>query len=583
MRSKIKRDQIDYFLLFCISFILSSILVFFLHTLCISDELGTMANAAYLANEKWAKYVGEYLAYYKYGLTLLYVPLCIIFKNPVILYRGVLLINAIIVSLIPVIVNYLLKRVFNFSDRRKSFLIAICIGELPAAVLWSKSILNDTMLILIPWIIVVLLHKFISTADVKKGKKYMLIIGGVSVYAYAVHSRGIVILIATFLIILYLKFICKKQNTAWFFGIVILLFILDYFFSNMLKNAIWGTTYLNNTLSNTMDKIDFSKLLSVQGIKNVIRVALGWIYSSTISTLGMFWIGISAIVVSILNFLKSKNKSDLEFIINIYIGLLLVGSMLLGIFYFSNATYDIAYNWTGERLDRFVYTRYMDLALGLIILAAFIAISRKIFTRNQKLIIVILQIIEFIAFYYSTAYLFHDGSMSSYMVSTCPFILPYSDVGIVQFENLNIQFLIIEFIVVLIIGGVLIDKKYISLNLKVGIVLLGYLLIIGNGFYKNHYSMNKYYYKYVKAFRNNLEMIDQDILENENTIIYITDWKMYYAFQFYFQDQKIMLYSGEKLDDETVIFDFSFDEGKYDLLDYTVNSFDENNAIILNR
>ena len=68
------------------------------------DEVGTVANTAFMAGDDWSLCVqtmGGF--YYKYGFSALYLPLYLIFKsNPVLMYKSMISLNMLIISFIPV-------------------------------------------------------------------------------------------------------------------------------------------------------------------------------------------------------------------------------------------------------------------------------------------------------------------------------------------------------------------------------------------------------------------------------------------------------------------------------------------------
>lgn len=564
IKLKQQKEFVIPILLYIICFTLSLIMIFFVKTLFLSDELGTFANAAWVSGEEWSKFLSGKLAYYKYGQAMLYVPLFLISDNPIFIYRGALIINALIISFIPVIAYYLVKHAFEIYSIRCKVCIALIIGFFPANILWSKSVINDTMLLTIPWIILLIFYKFFTCQENRKtGTICMLTLALVSAYAYSVHSRGIVIVLASTFTVLWLKVFCNKKRIWPFFAVLTLLLVADYFISTYFKYSIWGQTNLNNTLEYSIEKFDLYKVFSWNGIKNIIRVLAGWLYSITISTLGLFWIGIYGCII-FLHELKCKMElKSYKTCFLIFSILILIGSMGMGILYFSNATYDIVYNHSGNRLDRFIYTRYTACGTGPFLLIGLLTLYEKKISKLLGLIIISSQVITFLGFFLLVEAYYHSGSLSAFMISTCPFILPFSESGLASFTNLHRQFVIIEILIIICILVSLIITWYGKQAITWGMFICGYLAIIINGFYRNHYAYGTYYYSEISCFSDFFE--SGYIPDDWNKEIYVTDYRLYYVAQFYYGKYCFSTYSEEADNNtnEIIILDNSYFDGKY--------------------
>ena len=92
------------FLIYLAAFLLSAIPAMFLSAPFVEDSLGTMGAAAYLTGHDWGDFLVEKGFYYKYGQTLFYLPVFLLFHEPMMRYKALLVVNSVITAFIPVII-----------------------------------------------------------------------------------------------------------------------------------------------------------------------------------------------------------------------------------------------------------------------------------------------------------------------------------------------------------------------------------------------------------------------------------------------------------------------------------------------
>lgn len=107
--------------LFAVMLVLMGVPALCLSTNTAVDEMGTLANAALLSGRNWGTGVlsnGGF--YYRYGMALVWCIPFFLLKKGVQIYKAVSLINALLMSVTPVISYYIARRYLKNSKRKIS-------------------------------------------------------------------------------------------------------------------------------------------------------------------------------------------------------------------------------------------------------------------------------------------------------------------------------------------------------------------------------------------------------------------------------------------------------------------------------
>ena len=116
--------------IFAIVFAVQIAGIFFRSVPIITDELNPMAFGFLLRGDDWGNYLAADGYYYKYGQLLFYLPLILFIKNPVVLFRGMLVVNSLIISLIPVCAYRIMKKYLKYGEEENCREVAILVGIL---------------------------------------------------------------------------------------------------------------------------------------------------------------------------------------------------------------------------------------------------------------------------------------------------------------------------------------------------------------------------------------------------------------------------------------------------------------------
>lgn len=349
--------------LFIIALIIQIMVIPFCNTTIFTDGINPLALGFIARGENWSQYLIADGYYYKYGQLLVYFPFIYLIGNNVILYKILLVINAVIVSLIPVCAFEILMKHLKCTSLKKGYFVALLVGIIPSITLNSKYTWAEPILMCIPWIIMLLLLKCMENVNDKMCSIYSILIAALQVYAYMVHTRGIVILIATLICVFAIRVVlkCDKIRLVPYVVVTVGMLVLDRKISGIIKNILYqGSEDLVGASASFVNGEFLKTLFSVDGLKVWFGEMLGWIYAEVISTFGLVSLGIIVSIVILLNIKNRANMSKVELIIVFFSMLYFIGSLSLGTIFFFNDIYSLESIEMAKRGDKLVYARYID-------------------------------------------------------------------------------------------------------------------------------------------------------------------------------------------------------------------------------
>lgn len=356
----------------------------------ILDETGTVANAAYLAGYNWNDWVNHTGGYfYKYGQAIFYYPIMKMVSNPYLIYKFMMFMNGLILGWIPVMAYLILRKHLNQEDKAKCTLIALCISVIPATVLYSLYARGDIMLIAFAWIT---LYVMLESMEAE-GKRKQIVLSGltafVSVYMYMCHSRGIVFIIAVFMVVFIMRFILRNKRicySAYFVSLIASLYIDDRL-THYFKDNIWGDGIKKNTFAN-VNTHKYANLFTAEGLETVVKHVTGWLFNSFLGTYGFIILGIFFAFAGIVCYItKKKDITGKEIVINMYAVLVYFGTLAMGVLFSFGSNYRFIIGEKVKRADRFLYSRYVAPAYALLVLIAlyYLFLKKDCFVKKTKI------------------------------------------------------------------------------------------------------------------------------------------------------------------------------------------------------
>ena len=128
------------------------------------------------------------------------------------MYKAMIALQFLIVSFVPVISYNILRKFFKIESKAYAVLLACAGAGIPSMWLYVSYARADTMMIFLPWVLLLLILKLtMEDMGTKKFALYSGLLAFVSVYAYMSHSRGIVLLIATVMTVAIMHIWYKKK------------------------------------------------------------------------------------------------------------------------------------------------------------------------------------------------------------------------------------------------------------------------------------------------------------------------------------------------------------------------------------
>lgn len=348
------------------------------------DEVGTIANTAFLAGDDWSLCVQSMGGfYYKYGVSVLYLPFYLFFKNtPYFMYKAIMAFHMLIISFIPVIAYVICRKYLKINSWIKAVFLASASTGISSLWLYSLYSRSDAMLIFFPWIIVLILLE-LSVCDTSAHKIrwniLSFVLAFVTVYAFMSHSRGIILMIATLITLLFVTFAYKKNivNYMIYLPSTVIMLVIDTVISFYFKNGVYGEYGTSHASIESFHFDAFMKLLTPKGITAYLQLCTGWLFNLSASSMGLVIIGGFASVIIIFTAIKKRSSSQQEMIISTFSLLCLIGTFMMGSLFFFPFIYDLMTGTELCRGDRMIYGRYTIGAVSPICFLALYSLTNK--------------------------------------------------------------------------------------------------------------------------------------------------------------------------------------------------------------
>lgn len=294
--------------------------VYPLHTT--TDELGAIVGAATLAGYDWSGVIDK-CGYYGFGFYSLFAPLFKYHMSPIVIYRIILVITRILRgSAISGIAYYIGKHFYKFSSKIELIILSI-MCTIPLHPLNYANIINDVVLDIYLWVIILSLCKIIENIENKSRCIKWIILYSISIFwCLFIHTRALVIVISTFLVLLGLLLYKKKIKVLLTALAVPIIVIMSKFLITAYQEEIW--TASGDALRNA--SVSVAKSIPLQDIKTWeiwFDILLGNITVQLLLTGGLFWLVIVVTVKYIYELIIKKQKEG-----TLYINIVLAVSVL---------------------------------------------------------------------------------------------------------------------------------------------------------------------------------------------------------------------------------------------------------------
>lgn len=246
------------------------------------DELFQFMPIAKLVGWDWSGMAGDY-RYYGYGFFVLLTPLFKIISNPLILYRSIVFILAVLQALIAPLAYRIMRDMYQIENGWFLLMGAeVCSYFVTVRAVYTY---NEHPYIFIVWLLAAALLKLECNVDFAKGKrKWTLIVMLLLIYALTLHSRAVTLWIAAAagIVIYYIAY--RKWVISW--GILGGLGIVGYIGTEWIKRLVIVACMAQNEKAIQNVSVSFD----ISGIFESGKAVLGWFYIiiGQLSTLMIF-------------------------------------------------------------------------------------------------------------------------------------------------------------------------------------------------------------------------------------------------------------------------------------------------------
>lgn len=264
-----------------------------------SDELATLASAAYFAGYDWSAVVSN-AGYYGFGYYSLFAPLFACTDDPVLLYRTILGITCFVQSIAAILAYYIMVHRLQVQNRPFSCLLAAAVTYMTGSRI--VYVYNEHIILLLVWVLAWILLELVRTDLTRRRRTvYTLLLILTLSYGLTIHTRLLVLWIAVACIIVLFFLLYKRWLVSWVALIPAAAagYVGSKQLVNLLQNWIWnaGSGPIRNATIYVSSDIDLFSPQTLLAMFSIITGQLntvsfftgGFVIICVISVLILFW------------------------------------------------------------------------------------------------------------------------------------------------------------------------------------------------------------------------------------------------------------------------------------------------------
>lgn len=253
------------------------------------NELSVIAVAQYFAGRNWSGVMCSVDYYYGFLQGLIYTPAVLLFDQAEMQYAAMMFINALLISLVPVIAYSLAYRM-KVEKFWKLMVIAVVAGGYCCYYAHSKFAWSETVSIIIPWLIVWLAFRCGYCKNRVSRFFLSLLLGALCALSLAAHTRLVAVCAAVLISLILIRIFYGKKLVN-FFGLLFsfaLTFLGVSAVTYILQSNLWcqkDPALLKNTFAEFI--ANFSTNFSNNGLQRIAQTFAGQFYYFVTSTWGI--------------------------------------------------------------------------------------------------------------------------------------------------------------------------------------------------------------------------------------------------------------------------------------------------------
>ena len=348
-----------------------------------TDELGTIIGAASLAGYDWSGVINR-SGYYGFGYYSLFAPLFAMHLSPIIIYRMILIITRILRgSTISGIAYYIGRHYYKFPSKISLIMLSFIV-TFPMHPLNFANIINDIVLDIFLWAIILSVCKIAEYVEEPlKCARWIFAYGAFVLWALFLHTRAVVMLIASLIVLLLLSF-TKRKKIILFTLLAIPLAILSNTFISIYQQRIWAET--GKDLGNATVAIPKNiPINDPKAWKIWFDMIIGHFGVQTLLTGGLFLLAVVVVIKYLINVIINKKMAEIQYInIALAISILSMGAVFAA-FITSNWFMGMYETWDTVKAEHvYIYTykamcyvRYWNVFSGPFLFTAICLLGKK--------------------------------------------------------------------------------------------------------------------------------------------------------------------------------------------------------------
>lgn len=347
-----------------------------------NDEYGYWTHAALFAGHDWSDVFAGHMNWYSYGYSLILTPLFWFSHNLHLMYKTAIVLNGIFAILTYYLCIRCAKILFPETERWLLLTVSFMVCMYSSYITQGPIAWSETFLYLLVWLLLYLFLCFEQHPTVSRAILLSLSMGA----CYITHNRTIGIVTAYFLIVLFLRLtdaIDWKLFAAMLLPLIIILFVNIDIKAYLCTAEGFGLKPKNGMGA---QKDHLLSLLTPQGWWNLIRSLSGQLWSLMTATFGLLFWGLIHCAARVLHAFRSK-KPERYTTFYLFTLLASIGTFLISAISLIDPA-SITNLDSDTDLTYFIYTRYDECIIGILLLLGFLelALCRK--NRNFLLLLI---------------------------------------------------------------------------------------------------------------------------------------------------------------------------------------------------
>lgn len=331
-----------------------------------NDEYGYWSHAALFSGHDWSDVLSGHMNWYSYGYSLILTPLFWISHNLHFMYKAAIVLNGIFGILSFGICFSCAKILFPKLTHWILLVISFMVCMYSSYITQGPIAWSESFLYLVVWLMLYLFLKFTQAPSVPRALMVSLCMGA----CYITHNRTIGIVAAYFIIVLLLRL---TDAIDWKIFLALLCPLILILFVNInVKTYLCIMEGFGLKPKNGMgaQKEHLLSLFTWKGWWNLIRSFSGQMWSLMTSSFGLLFWGLLRCVTQVLSAIRNKSANSFT-IFYLFTLLASLGTFLVSAISLIDPAAITNLN-TNADLSYFIYTRYDECIIGILLLCGFL-------------------------------------------------------------------------------------------------------------------------------------------------------------------------------------------------------------------